>query len=159
MVVTMIGFSHANYICKLLSTDEEVQKENEELGMVTLFSKSFLIEYESAMGNFDLEYIHDYKLYWLMYILFFASTLFVLVIMFNLLVSILSDTYDRVQENQRASNLNEKGEGLVGVDEAMVQKRLYRNRYPNYLFATFMKGYDEKIVEDAWEGKIKAIKK
>ncbi len=94
-----------------------------------------------------------------MYILFFASTVFVLVIMFNLLVSILSDTYDRVQENQRATDLTEKGKGIVEVDTIMKKMKRSKQRYPDYLFCTFMTGYDEAILDNAWEGKVKAIKK
>ena len=52
-----------------------------------------------------------------MFILFFASSIFVLIIMFNLLVSILADTFDRVQENWRSTNLLEWGEGIVEVEE------------------------------------------
>ena len=79
--------------------------------------------------------------------------------MFNLLVSILSDTYDRVQENQRATDLTEKGKGIVEVDTIMKKMKRSKQRYPDYLFCTFMTGYDEAILDNAWEGKVKAIKK
>ncbi len=58
MIIVMLGFTHANYICRLWpKTREKEQESYHPQEVLNLFSTVFLSEYQSAMGNFDLEYI------------------------------------------------------------------------------------------------------
>lgn len=76
------------------------------------------VTYSTSLGNGDNS---DYdKLQWLFYVLI---TLFNFIIMLNLLISILSDTYARIKENQTIADYKELASMILEVEMMLFWKK------------------------------------
>lgn len=60
---------------------------------------ALLFSYKMSLGDFDSGVLGTVD-YWLAVVLFYAATLFLCVIMLNLLIAVISETYANVQESQ-----------------------------------------------------------
>ena len=90
------------------------------------------------------------------WIVFIVGTFFINVIIFNMLIAIMGDTYDRVFDNKRRAKLKLKVSALNEFSFLFSKLPVYK-----YLFIISLKRReDEETGEDGeWEGKIAAIQR
>ena len=96
------------------------------------FSTSFYYVFFNAMGEFSMDGFEENIIAW---ILFFCCALFNLIIMLNLLIAIISDTYSKVASTQEEYALKERA-GVVSDlrDFAVFRKFVTMPDPRNYLF-------------------------
>ena len=90
LLITFLTFGSTFYLISQSNPDDEK--------FVLTFADGFTYAYRMTLGDWDTSAfgVNNILLVW---IFFFLTTLFMLVIMFNLLIAIISDTFERVQEN------------------------------------------------------------
>ena len=107
--------------------------------------KSVMSTYELMLGGFDTSKYGSVG-YPLIYIVFAFAALFLIVIMLNLLIAIISDTYAAVQENREVSMYQEFTK-LICESRHLLSKRQSTgvNQQGNYLFvASLSQGGSEE---------------
>jgi hypothetical protein len=67
---------------------------------------SFLMVYKIAIGDFDAEF--GTVALWMCTLFFYLATIFNLIVMFNLLIAIISETFTEVNENAEAAAFKER---------------------------------------------------
>jgi hypothetical protein len=117
------------------------------------FLKSFAYTYLVSIGEYGSfgESVDTFS--------FISLAIFVLlsvvntIIMMNLLISIISDTYDKVQLGIAEANLKQLGYMIIEIESLMYWKRgVEENKYMQKVFPRF--GSD---VNRIWQGKVKEI--
>lgn len=114
------------------------------------FGEYVTISYRLDLGDFGGDYKGVFD-----WIIFFLATVINPLIMLNLLISIMSDTYSKVQETNDIANYQELTEMIIEIEKLMFWKRSLCQRY--YLQqCDYLKGYEQsgnKLIE-----KIKSMK-
>lgn len=93
LMFTMFAFS-GSFL--LLSLNNE-NKDDQFLGGLL---EATAMVYELVLGNFDTENFGETN-YLLMWIFFMGASIFLIIVMLNLLIAIISDTFERVQGSQK----------------------------------------------------------
>lgn len=88
-IITLAAFGHCFLILSLNNADAEG-------AFVLGFLDSINFTYRMALGDFDTDSFVGADL-WLVWTMFLLATVFLLIVMLNLLIAIISDTYERVQ--------------------------------------------------------------
>ena len=101
MSVSMIAFTESTYSLSNNNTSGAHVFDG--------FFDAFHYTFFNAMGEFNIEGFENNTVAW---ILFFFCALFNLIIMLNLLIAIISDTYSKVASTQEEFALKEKA-GVV----------------------------------------------
>mmetsp|Transcript_16865 Transcript_16865/g.16735 ORF Transcript_16865/g.16735 Transcript_16865/m.16735 type:complete len:222 (+) Transcript_16865:1057-1722(+) len=105
--------------------------------------------YNLALGNYP-----DGDFNFIEFIMVTTSLIIGPIIMFNLLISIISDTYERVLSDRVAADLKELINMIIEVEYMMFHKRLLNeNKYVQSCHETVNEDRDE------WEGKLRALEK
>lgn len=74
--------------------------------------------YTLAFGDFSTD---DYSVFeWLAFVI---ASLFIPLVLFNLLIAIMGDTYDRVQTNAKCVDLQQQAELVLEIESLMYWKR------------------------------------
>ena len=90
----------------------------------------------------------------LAWLIFVSATFFSQIIILNMLIAIMSDTYDRVMEMQEIAKMKLKVSILDDLSHLVeVEEKLKR-----YLFAATQQNSDD-VEANEWVGKIAAIKR
>eukprot|EP00210_Caulerpa_lentillifera_P007620 g7278.t1 len=152
-VVFLLGFGLFmfvvfQYSLSVLECTENSNEECDDEIRNKIFSsfgnplKAMLTLFYAMIGTFDPEvYFHSGVVAPFVILMFVAFVSIQMVIMFNMVIAIMNDTYDRVKTNE---------EQLLLLGKA-------RNTSGKYLYVLFPKD-DEEIVEDAtWRGRIKTM--
>lgn len=97
---------------------------------------------------------------WFLYLLF---TLMVMIVSFNLLISIVSDTYDRVQSEEKATDITSKVQILLNYGELkqFITRKKGEIGYLHFFHYNdhFLAGNPDEAVQTHWEGKVKKLHK
>lgn len=138
-------------------------------------SWSFKYIYRQTFGeNIDLDAPRG------QYFVYILSTLFLNVVTLNLLISIISDTYDRVTMTQKATDSKQKLELLLQIEQMMKWNKGRKSKIPKKgkssakFYAEQKKIKDPRFLHilsfsqdddavnnggDMWEGKIRVLRK
>lgn len=116
---------------------------------------SFIYTYRMAFGDFDTDNFdtEDEALIW---ILWFINTLIVLVILLNLVIAIMGDTFDRVQETQESTMLKEFT-NIMRENAFMIPKSLLYRDTKYIIIVQPEKA--EGGTTSSWEGKLNQLKR
>lgn len=113
----------------------------------------FNMVYRMILGDnqlYDNVAVSNNYIHFLLWIFFFITTLFMMIIMLNLLISILGDSYDKISGREVLANNYEKTWILYEIDSTLsnVRKKILRkkNVFEKYLVAAKIK--DELIDEN-----------
>lgn len=87
---------------------------------------------------------------------FFIFTILIPLVFFNLLIAIVSDTFDRVWQNKGASDYKELASLILEVENLLLWNRKVKDK--GFLHVVRYKSA-EFLTEDSWDGKINALKK
>ena len=116
---------------------------------------AFIFTYRMGLGDFDTDGFNtdDEALIW---ILWFINTLIILIILLNLVIAIMGDTFDRVQETQESTMLKEFT-NIMRENEFLIPKRLlYKN---TKLIVIVQPEKAEGGTTSNWEGKLNQLKR
>lgn len=85
------------------------------------FFNSFHSFYRLILGDFSYfdSFTHDSIAAKLIWLFFFFGTLFITILMLNLLISIISDTYGKVSSMKKLSNAYEKTSLIIEIDRKL----------------------------------------
>ena len=89
MTVTIFAFSEASY-----SLNNNKQRDERVFGS---YFESITFTFFNAMGELNVDGFQDLSIAW---VIFFLCALFNLIVMLNLLIAIISETYDRVNQTK-----------------------------------------------------------
>ena len=123
------------------------------------FSESLIVTYQIMFGeNPPVEDLMSIQPQIYLYV---SVTLLLNVMTLNLLISIISNTYERLQSVQKSTDLKQKAEMLMEVEVIMLLKR--KSGKPLYLhvmrYADDAEGDGEgvEVNSDRWEGRLRLI--
>lgn len=134
----MVSFVLANWV---------FAKEHDDVKLS--FYREFQIVFNEAVGEYEDEHKFEVQ--------FIPKMMFITVLMFNLLIAIISDTYDRVQSNSIAYDSIEKI-NLILEKEYIMAAITKEKGEREYLHMVTTQNLDESADENMWEGKIKILK-
>lgn len=99
--------------------------------------------YRLILGDFGgFDDLSDNGIDWLLWVFFFIGTLSLMIIMLNLLIAIISDTYQAVTVNNILANNYEKSQIVAEMDEILSSKEkinLMTNSLKKYLCVLYSK--------------------
>ena len=152
VVITVI-FSFAVLILNLNREDENDLYDNEIFA--SSYLNSFMSQYLVTLGEFSLDHYSkagelNAGIDWSFFI---AATVFGQLVILNMLIAIMSNTFDKIFENQTQFKLQLKLEVLNDYSFLFKRKDL-----PDFLFVAKLKDSDGETGEE-WEGRIKAMTK
>jgi len=113
------------------------------------FVDAFLQVYRLDYGDFDTESYTTSQ--WFCFLI--ASVLNPL-IMLNLLIAIMGDTYDRVQNSFLVANMHEIADVILEYESLLFWKR-------NKTKKMYFQGctvFEKEYVQDSWQGKVRELK-
>ena len=122
------------------------------------YPMSIIYTYRLAQGDFDLDFIDnlvgvDYILGWLLFIM---GSLFLVIVLLNLLIAIMGDTFSRVLESITNLTVREKVM-LISENEALFERNLL------FQSAQFLVVINEKnldsVQSENWDGQINALRR
>jgi hypothetical protein len=105
--------------------------------------------YNLVLGNFDSE--AEYNL--IEYTCLTFALLINPIIMLNLLISIIGDTYDRVQSDNLSADMKETLDMIQEVENMM----FFRRNKGKKMFFQECTEYEKTDQEAGWEGKLRAL--
>jgi len=146
LVVLMFGF--VGGFASLLQTEDAFQGAG---ALLTVFAM--------MLGDFDIGNFEGNANSLGMFVLYMGL---VVIVLLNLLIAIMGDSYDRVRENQMVEGLKLRAETLVGMDRLYGRflELVARERcYPLVLHVLAPHGWEESGGGDEWEGRVKAIQR
>lgn len=88
------------------------------------FSEFLTISYRLDLGDFDADYTEAFD-----WVIFFLATVINPLIMLNLLISIMGDTYGKVQETNDIANFQELTEMIIEIEKLMFWKKGLDHKY------------------------------
>jgi WD40 repeat protein len=108
------------------------------------FSEYLGISYRLDLGDFDADYATLFD-----WVIFFLATMINPLIMLNLLISIMGDTYAKVQESNDIANYQELTEMIIEIEKLMFWKKQLTHKH--YLqqcdFSTNEESSADRLVE------------
>ena len=143
LMLAVLAFANAFYILRVGEPDTE-----------QLFPYSLVFAYRMGLGDFITDEFGSSKDEILVWIMWFVNTLLINIILLNLLIAIMGDTFDRVQETSEASMLKE-------ITSIMQENEFLFDRERVFKHARYVIVVQREQAENAtpsWEGKISAIK-
>jgi hypothetical protein len=106
------------------------------------------LAFELNLGNFNSE---KYSIG--QYIIFIVAGIMNLIIMLNLLISILGDSYDKVQFTMTESDYEQKIEVVIEIEKMMIWNR--NKKINSYIHRCDL--YRNEFSEADWEGRIRIL--
>ena len=91
----------------------------------------------------------------ILYGVFLLGVILVPIVMLNLLVSVIGDTFDNVQQEQYVANYKELAELCLEVEEMMIWNR---DAYDEKYLYVVRPAQEEGEASEPWEGKIAFLK-
>ena len=116
--IIILAFTHACYIIFQPATFPYLSTSNTySIDEYKNPIKAIITTYRMLFGDFDYIMFKDTEHYIIANILFIGFTLIVIIVILNLLISLLGNTFERVQEDYKLWRLYEKAGLLSDVDK------------------------------------------
>ena len=144
LMMAVFAFANAFYILNVGEPD-----------MAQLFPYSLVFSYRMGLGDFITDEFGGSKDEILVWVMWFVNTLIINIILLNLLIAIMGDTFDRVQETTEASMLKE-------ITGTMQENEFLFNRERTWKEARYIIIVQSEQAENAapsWEGRLAAMKR
>lgn len=120
LLIAVFGFGNAFYIIAA-NGDTRFTGDN--------FMMAFVYSYRTALGDFDTDgYADTGKYETLIYILWYMSTILTLIILLNLLIAIMGDTFGRIQETAESNGYLEITQIMAENEIFIYRKKLFGNK-------------------------------
>ena len=156
LVLIILTFSNALLILDLNNKDEygESTKSYEsfisDVSGDTFFS-SIIQQFSLGLGTVPTDNIINNKFRILIWVYFIAAVIVTNVAFFNILIAIVSDTYERIMESKERSNLIQQVEITTEFKDFLKFDQEFTSK--NYLYFIEPKEDDDKIQD--WDGGLK----
>ena len=120
------------------------------------FPASFMHVFSMMLGGFSISFFDTlgpgYK--WIGHILFVCYAILQMILLLNLLIALMGDSYEKVQENAYIESLAQRAALLVDIELEIGQRRLqHQGFFPRYLHALMAKELVTKTDDHAQQGK------
>ena len=126
-------------------------------GNYASLSTAWFTSYVMLLGEVDSAEWHE--AYFLQAMLFHVFTIFSNIVLLNVLIAIISDTYERVQESAKARGLMARGRLLLEFQDMMNDSQLRTvSWFPKWLHAIMRVG-DLDDEDQPWFGRVVAMKR
>lgn len=102
-------------------------KDIEESQFIKTFSQAFIYSYRLGLGDFDLDPYSVSTNSIILHILFILSSLFSAVILLNMLVAIMGESFNRVNETAENQRVREHLQLIVENDFLINRRRVFAN--------------------------------
>ncbi|CDW88467.1 UNKNOWN [Stylonychia lemnae] len=154
LVYWIVGFSLMFYLFTF-DKDNDFQDSFDIYDQVQMFVNSLQFTYMLSFGDFETSGFTAQQ-----WILFIISTFFIPLVLFNLIIAVMGDTYDRVQTLATSVDLKEQAKLVMEVEGLLNLK----NKTSNKKLQRLLICHNAEIGQDApeqllWEGKIKILTK
>lgn len=121
-MVGVIGFGASFFI---LSNNNQVNAEPNSF--ITSFSMSFIYSYRLSLGDFDTDAFEDSYNTITLWVLFIICSMFTAIIMLNMLVAIMGESFNRVNEQSECQRVREHLQLIVENDFLIDRKKHFGN--------------------------------
>ena len=120
---------------------------------------SVLYSLSIMLSGFTLSDI-DYSLNGITTIVLFVSfTLFINIVMLNLLIAIMGDIFDRIQENAKAEFMFARANIILEIEGVLSEKqKADKEWFPTWLQVLVSSLEDDEVDEGGWAGRVRALK-
>ena len=160
LILMILTFSNALIILDFNNRDEYEESTNSYESFISdvsgnTFFSSIIQQFSLGLGTVPTDNIINNKFRSLIWIYFIIAVIFTNVAFFNILIAIVSDTYERIMESKQRSNLIQQVEittefiDFIKFDEEFTQG--------NYLYFIEPVEDDDKIQD--WDGGLKLMKR
>jgi hypothetical protein len=146
LLIAILAFANTFYI---LGRNDEENFAGENVW------DAFIFSYKMGLGDFDTDGFGtvDEGLIWT---LWFLNTFIILIILLNLVIAIMGDTFDRVQETQESTMLQEFASIMRENEFIVSRKRIFKGiKY----MVVVQPEKAEGGVTTSWEGKLNQLKR
>ena len=146
-----IIFLELGKVQKIVTTDKETLEELGEINFYSNLQTSFNI---ASTGSFDnYQEITGFD-----FVVFIVTSLFQNIVMLNLLIAIISDTFDKVQEKQTALDCQERCKLMLDIEVLLYWNRAKGKRQFIHI-CQYLTAHNEETSEtEQWMGKIRSLK-
>jgi len=150
LFVAVFAFSNSF----LILARNGVNEENEDPFTGGNLFKSFVWTYRTGLGDFDTDNFEtpNEELVW---IIFMLCSLLILIILLNMLIAIMGDTFDKVTERTEQSKFKEISQMISENEFVLNRKEAFKN---NKYIVLVQLEKAESAVSASWEGKLGTIK-
>jgi hypothetical protein len=154
--IGILSFSNLIYIMDFIKLEKEGEDGGiEEVGITgENYFDSFVYIYATGLGEFSTDDLNDHPYMAVYWFIFFGTTIFLLITLLNLLIQIMSDTFDRVLDVAKESQLKEICSFISEYYYLFPQEDFTKNSM--VVVASLDSG--ETKVASTWEGKLGALK-
>jgi len=143
LILAMVAYAHISYLTK------EAGNVNEEI------KESYVLAF-GELGNYpDFDFLR--------FFIFILFTLFVPLLLMNMLIAIMSDAYERVQANAMSADYRSMAQMLQEMEEVMnyilhvFRPEAVKTKY-QYLFFTTAGNVSDGIDNQMWSGMVGELK-
>lgn len=106
LILTALAMFGVPMVILNLNRNEETQVIQKVFDL--WFIDMLLNQYLMALGEFDTESYANEPQAWLCYLFFFFATFFTMIVMLNMLIAIMGDTFSKVMENKHVNAIKSK---------------------------------------------------
>ena len=146
LLMAVLAFANGFFI---LSRNEQ------ENGFIdNWFYKAFIFSYRLGLGDFDTEGFEGRSDEMLIWVLWFVNTIIILIVLLNLLIAIMGDTFDRVQETAENSMLKELTQIMRENEFLINRKKLFTKA--KYIIVVSNETAEE--TQHSWEGRLNYLR-
>jgi len=155
LVIVCVALLASNFVFYLLFTRDKITDVHEPTNVYATLSDSLFSQITLLLGDFDVDLFSLTYYPLLVKGVFVVSILFLNIIMLNLLIAIMGDSYDRVSESRRLEQLQQKARVLLEVEMTLsASKRRDTNLFPRWIHILA----PQTQLESGWIGRIGEIK-
>jgi hypothetical protein len=146
LIITMLAFGNAYFILGRNTEDDNFAGSD--------IWEAWIYSVRTGLGDFNTDGFgtSDEVLIW---IIWFINTIIIVIILLNLVIAIMGDTFGRVQETQEATKLQEFANIMRENEFLISRKYLFKNI--KYIIVVEPTRSDEQ--ESDWQGRLLELKK
>jgi hypothetical protein len=155
--IGILAFSNTFYILDMV----QLSRTDELTGEVELYSisgdsyfTSIVYVYSTSLGEFNTDDINDHPFRYMYWFLFFGTTIFLMITLLNLIISIMGDSFDRIYDVRKESQLKEICSFISEYFDYFPAEQFTLNS--RIIVASLDAGDGQTI--STWEGKLGALK-
>lgn len=148
--LVLLSYSTLAFCFLFIVLGSNSEEAGDAEGNPITFSSYLMVSYNLVLGSFETK---EYNI-----VEYFCLTVALLInpiIMLNLLISIIGDTYDRVQSDNLSANMKELLDMILEVENMLFVRRNQNKK----MFFQECSEYEKEDEEGGWEGKLRAIEK
>lgn len=117
--------------------------------------RAFIYSYTLGLGEFDTDAFDEERDGHYLYFIWFLNTMIILIIMLNMLIAIMGDTFDRVQDTSENNMLQELANIMCENENLINRKSIFGDA--KYIIIIQSEKAEE--AEVSWDGRLQYLKK